>query len=117
MIRILLVEDDELLRDIYVTILTDAGYSVESASDGQEGLEKITGSRWDLILLDIFMPRLTGIQVLGKLGPDFDTTRIIFMTNREPDPEMKESLQRVGGHIIKSAHTPDTFLQAVKRFL
>lgn len=65
--KILIVEDDVYIREVYVEVLTDSGFEVEQAQDGQEGLVKASKGGYDLILLDIMTPRLDGIGFLRAL--------------------------------------------------
>ncbi len=64
---ILLVEDDIALRNVLIEKLTDEGFNLISAENGEVGLEKAVASRPDLILMDIFMPKMDGITMLSKL--------------------------------------------------
>src|SRR5687767_9706143 len=64
---ILLVDDDESLRQMYTLILSNAGYTVETAVDGIQGLTKVRERPYDLILLDLMMPNLDGIGFLKGL--------------------------------------------------
>ena len=65
--KILVVEDEEYIRDLYVQILQKEGYLVDSASDGEEAFMKMSKKEYDLILLDIILPKIDGLQVLEKL--------------------------------------------------
>ena len=65
--RILVVEDETFLRDLYVEILADEGYEVDTAADGAEGLKKIQMGGYDLILLDIVLPKMDGIEILKNI--------------------------------------------------
>jgi DNA-binding response OmpR family regulator len=64
--RILVVEDDPSIRELYATLLQDGGYSVAMAGDGQDGLDQL-GCDPDLIILDLLMPLMDGRQFLGRL--------------------------------------------------
>jgi CheY-like chemotaxis protein len=64
---VLIVEDDVALRKVLVDKLTDEAFDVEEAVDGEEGLARVHEKHPDLILLDIFMPRMDGITMLSKL--------------------------------------------------
>ena len=65
--KILLVDDDPDIRDVMTIILESAGYSVSSASDGQECLDKLSKEKPDLLILDLLMPRVDGFAVYRKL--------------------------------------------------
>lgn len=65
--KILIVDDEPDVRNFLVTFIKDAGFQVETASDGQEALEKVAADPPDLMTLDMVMPRKSGIQVIRKL--------------------------------------------------
>jgi len=65
--KLLIVEDEENLRDLYEEDLIDAGYEVEKASNGKEAMELVRNGSFDLIIMDIRMPEMDGIETLGKV--------------------------------------------------
>jgi len=65
--KLLIVEDEENLRDLYEEDLIDAGYEVEKASNGKEAMELVQNGGFDLIIMDIRMPEMDGIETLGKV--------------------------------------------------
>ncbi|MBI4066986.1 response regulator [Candidatus Gottesmanbacteria bacterium] len=67
MAKILLAEDEEILRNLYVQVLKDAGLEAETVKDSEEAYTKALVGGYDLILLDIMMPKMDGISVLKKL--------------------------------------------------
>lgn len=73
---IVLVDDDAAIRDLYSTALTQAGYSVTTAKDGEDGLEKIKSKHPDLIILDLMMPKMDGREVLKTLQADASLKKI-----------------------------------------
>ncbi len=118
--KILVVEDDQLLRDLYVENLKNEGYIVDVATDGEEGLLKIKGGGWDLVLLDIILPKLDGIEVmrqLKKLNPLPKKPIILFLTNLDKDSDIKEALTLGDGYLIKSQLTPDDLLKEIRSYL
>ncbi|MGB7292075.1 MAG: response regulator [Thermodesulfobacteriota bacterium] len=120
MAKILLVEDDELLIKAYRRKLEIAQYEVETAVDGVEGLEKAKQLKPDLILLDILMPRLNGIEVLKRIkaDPELKAIPVIALTNVASSENTEECL-RAGcvSYIIKSGTIPSDVLKEVKRVL
>ncbi len=74
--RILVVDDDPLLRGSIAMVLEDEGYTVELASDGRKALESVAANRPDVILLDVMMPNMSGTQVLKELQDDSRTADI-----------------------------------------
>lgn len=118
--KILIVEDDAFLREVYVETLEKEGFSIDTAEDGEQGLEKLRVGGWDLVLLDIIMPKLNGLEVMKKLKeyPSVKPSKcIIFLTNLDKDEEIKEVLLLGDGYLIKSQMTPGDFLKEVKGFL
>ncbi len=67
MSKILLVEDEKHQRELYAAELTDEGYEVVEAADGKEAVEKVKADKYDLVILDIRMPEMDGIEALGKI--------------------------------------------------
>lgn len=121
--KILIIEDDLFLRDIYLEVLANAGYSVDSAEDGQKGFDKIKLGGWDLVLMDIIMPVMSGVDVMHKLHeePQFSPQnfykKLVFLTNLDNDKEIKDALQFGDGYLIKSQLTPGDILNEIKLYL
>lgn len=118
--KILVVEDDESLRELYVDILTQEGYGVDSAKDGIEGLDKLKKGGWDLVLLDIVLPEINGFEIARRVKKEVATPTsksIVFITNLYEDSQIKEALSLGDGYLIKSQVTPDSFLSEVKLYL
>lgn len=119
--KILVVEDDEVLKDLYVELLSDEGYQVDSAPDGEVGLRKIQEGGWDLILLDIIMPKMDGLMVMEKLKespPKAKNGPVVFLTNLGNDQAINKGLQLGGvGYLIKSQLTPPDVLHEIRTFL
>lgn len=118
--RILVVEDDLFLRELYTDILSGEEYKVDSASDGKAALEKMKIGGYDLVLLDIIMPVLDGISVMKQMQnvtPQAPNKCVIFLTNLDKDEEIKTALQLGNGYLIKSQITPGTMVEQVKIYL
>jgi len=82
MIKILIIEDEEPIRRVLLRILTeeDSSYEVHEAFDGKDGLKKINNNNYDLILCDIKMPRMDGIEVLESIKASNKTLPFIMLT-------------------------------------
>ena len=78
--RILVIDDEQLLRSTVVMILTQTGFTVEEASDGQAGLAMFHKNPPDIVLTDIFMPNRDGIEIIKELKRSSPQTKIIAMT-------------------------------------
>lgn len=119
--RILLIEDDTFTRELYEEVLGDAGFEVEAAVDGEEGIDKIRAGNYDLILLDIMLPKTDGLGILRDLKnnpPKHKMGPIILVTNMAHDPVIKLARDLgVTQSIIKSEITPGDLVSRVKEFL
>ncbi len=120
MAKILLVEDEELVRRMYRKKLELENFDVETAADGEEGLAKVREFKPDLVLLDIVMPKLNGIEVLKSIKADLKLKGIpvVMLTNISGSIRIQECLKAGAmGYIIKSDDTPSQLVQKVKIFL
>lgn len=118
--RILLIEDDQDLRELYSEVLRDEGFEVLEAADGQVGLEKGKAGGYDLMLLDIMLPKIDGLQILKDVKGQANLSRIpiILLTNLGRESIIKEGFTLgAEGYIIKSEYTPDQVVAEVKKFL
>lgn len=118
--KILVVEDDEFLRDLYLETLSGEGYQVETAQDGEEGLQKIKSGTYDLVLLDIILPKIDGLEIMRQIKKSGQPTHnkcLIFLTNLDKDEEIKEALNLGDGYLIKSQLTPGDMIKEVKMYL
>jgi len=119
--KILVVEDDQFLRELYDELLREEGYTVELAADGQEGLDKASAGGYNLVLLDIMLPKVDGLEVLRKLKvspPKLPNGPTVLLTNLGQDSIIKEGFSLgASGYLIKSAMNPDQVLNEVKVFL
>lgn len=77
---ILVVEDDGAIRHLLSQLLEGAGYAVDTAEDGIEGLEKLRAKSYDLMLLDVWMPRMNGLELLAQLHNEPSRPKVIVMT-------------------------------------
>ncbi|MFO0781330.1 MAG: response regulator [Candidatus Saccharimonadales bacterium] len=116
MARILIVEDDKDLNNAYSIILESEGHEVESAFDGKDALAKAKKFDPELILLDLLMPVMGGLEFLQKYDlinkhPD---VRVLIFTNMENSPEVTESYA-LGAHrcIIKSWTAPHNLARVI----
>lgn len=118
--RVLVVEDTELLRRMYCDRLTQDGFDVESAADGIEALALVRDRSFDLILLDLIMPRMGGIQVLEavKLDPRTQSIPVVVLTNlgEEETIDRAVSLGAVD-YLIKNETRPMDVSDKVKLVL
>ena len=120
MSKILIVEDDPYVRKFYERLFSHEQYEVEIAGDGEEGLQKAKSFQPNLILLDIIMPKMDGLQVLQKLKTDPETKEmdVVMLTNLS-DSETVKVATRAGasGFIIKSQADPERLEALVEQYL
>lgn len=119
--KILIVEDDTYIRDLYAEVLTTDGFTVTTAIDGQEGLTKVGDAHYDLILLDMMMPKVDGIGFLEALNKDGAVQKqgpIVVLTNLAQDSVITKA-KELGAvdFLIKSDLNPAEFLTKAKKFL
>ena len=109
-VSILIVDDDPNSRDIVQTYLEAKGYSVATASDGQDALSKLEEVRPVLVLLDVMMPGMDGWEVARviKNHPDFGRTRVVMLTAKSEYSDKTEGL-RAGAddYIVKPVRLED----------
>ncbi len=119
--RILVVEDDQFLREFYLELLQSEGFTVEAGADGEAGEQKLLIGGYDLVLLDIMMPKKDGLQVLRDLKvahPQKPNKQIVMLTNLGQDPVIKQCFELgAAGYLIKSAMNPDQVLTEINNFL
>lgn len=120
MTKILIVEDDPLMSRMYQKIFTFEKYDVEMAQDGEEGLAKAVSASPTLIMLDVMMPKMNGLQVLEKLKADDRTKAIpvVMLTNLAGQQDAETALSKGAvKYLIKSEHEPKQVTDIVKEIL
>lgn len=113
---ILLVDDDITLREMYAERLKAEGFLVNTAKDGEEALQMATENHPNIILLDIMMPKINGLDVLKKLKEQTETKNIpvIVLTALIQDRERMESVTRgADDYIVKSETMPGEVIAKV----
>lgn len=118
--RILIVEDDDVLREMYSLKLTMDGFTVDTARDGIEGLERVAAAKPDLIILDMLMPRLDGLQFLARYNQDpTDQRAIVLVASNKSSTDQITKAKQLGAaeYLIKSRLTPDDLVAHVRKYL
>ena len=118
--KILLIEDDPLLSRMYSRLFTIHEYEFLEDLDPQSGLARAKTEKPDLILLDIMMPIMNGLEVLEALKKDPETQNIpvIMITTVEDDETEKRSKELVAaGYLVKSRYDPDETVKYVAKVL
>lgn len=119
--RILVVEDEKFLRELYVDILSAEGFQIDQAADGEEGYNKMREGGYDVVLLDVMLPKMDGLAVLEKLSinaPVKPNGAIVILSNLEQDAAIAKAVTLgARGYMIKSDHTPDQVIVKIKSYL
>ena len=118
--NILIVEDETDIREVYVEVLTSAGYTVDQAADGEVGMQKIKEGNWDLLLLDIMLPGKDGLKILKEIKetPGLKKGPVIALTNLNSESIIHEVFTSgADGYLIKSEITPDKVVEEIAKVL
>lgn len=121
-VKVLLIEDDQLIQRMYEKIFTFEKFDVEMASDGEEGLEKARTMqpKPTIILLDVMMPKMNGMQVLEKLkvDPELKKIPVIMLSNLAGENDIETALSKGAvKYIIKSEYDPKQVSDMVKEIV
>lgn len=117
--KIVLVEDDDILSKVLYEELKEAGFAVEQAFDGEEGLKTIKKTIPDLVLLDLLMPKMHGFDVLKemKANPKTDNVPVFILTMLGRDEDIKKGLQLgAEDYIVKAQHAVAEIVEKVEDF-
>ena len=117
--KILIVDDEPDILEFLRYNLSKEGYEVFLANDGEEGLKLAEAERPNLIILDIMMPKMDGVEVCRQLRskPDFENTTIAFLTAREEDYSQIAALNEGGDDYITKPIKPRVFISRIKALL
>ena len=118
--KILIIEDDPFITDVYVLKLESEGYDVDTAEDGLVGLKKMQEKKYDIILLDIVMPNLDGFKVLERvrMNPNLSQVPIVILTNLSQKRDIEKGLN-LGAidYIVKTKFTPTEVAKTINKIL
>src|SRR3989337_3533026 len=120
MARILIVEDDTLIKRMYQQAFEFDGFKVDLASDGEDGLSKLKDNKPTVILLDIMMPKMNGLQFLEEIKSDPVNKNIpvVVLTNLSGTQDAQKALE-LGAvkYIVKSQYKPKQVVNMVKEII
>jgi CheY-like chemotaxis protein len=110
-LKVLCVEDEHFISELYTRSLTNAGYDVTAVVDGIEGLKEAQTNAYDIILLDIMIPNMTGTEILKRLKDPTQTpsfrSKVILTTNLEQGDDRRDDIEKYAdGYLIKANITP-----------
>jgi len=120
MAKILIIEDDPLINKMYSEKLARDGYEVEVALNGKIGMDKLKTGHFDLVLLDIMMPEMSGTEVIEAMKQDqnLEKVPIIVLSNLTEGPEIEKAKKMgISEYLIKSDLDPEDVSNAIKKYL
>lgn len=117
--KILLVEDNNTLADIFKYFLKDHGFNIRVATNGEKALEEAERYRPDLIFLDVMLPGISGFDVLEKLrrDPRYNSTKskIVLLTNLGDATKMVPGVEKdIDGYVVKADIELDDLLNIIE---
>ena len=115
--KILVIEDDRFIGEMYIRSLKSEGYAIDWMTDGDAGLRAALTDQYNLILLDIMLPEKMGTEVLQEIRKEQPpiSGSVIIMTNFEQDDSDREAMAgRIDGYLIKADITPRKLLEAIE---
>lgn len=115
--NILLVDDDSFLRDMYATKFVESGHKVDAAKSGEEALKLLKNGAFDVVLLDMVMPGMTGLQFLAEASKESKNTKTKFVVlSNQGEEKDKEAARKAGavGYIIKAESIPSDVVKKVE---
>ena len=117
--KILCVEDSPATQKFISFTLKYKGYDVVTANDGVEGMEKVSNDTFDLIILDIMMPRMNGLEVLKevKSNPEFSKTPVIMLTSEKGEEDRQTALNLGAENFLNKPFQPPELLEAVTKVI
>ena len=115
--KVLIVEDDGLLQKIFKAKFTLEGYDVDTADDGEDGLAKVRTGSPDIVLLDILIPKLHGLQVLAEIrrDPVIKNVPVVMLSNLSNTDQIERAMTMgAAGYLVKSDTSPGEVLEFVR---
>src|SRR5690606_40161727 len=119
-IKVLLVEDDKMIIDMYTLKFSQEGFDVVQAENGKDALELAKSQKFDIILLDIILPHMDGFTILKELKSDEGTKNVpvVLLTNLGQDGDVKKGMELgATDYLIKANFTPSEVVDKVKSIM
>ena len=117
MSKILVVDDDRATRHVLRKVLTSAGFTAAVAKDGVEALKALKAQRFDLLLLDVWMPRMTGLDLLAELRQRKSRPRVIVMTSDDAPETLLKAVREQAFRYVHKPVQPAALVQTVREVL
>lgn len=115
--RILVADDEEILRMLIVDTLEDNDYEIDEAEDGAEAFELITTNTYDLVLLDYMMPEMTGLEVIEKARAKGDHVKIMMLTAKAQKKDEELAKEAGADYFLSKPFSPINLLETVEAIL
>lgn len=118
--KILLVDDDAFLRDMYATKFTEKGFTIEVAETGEQAINKLRASAYDAILMDMIMPGMSGLDLLKQIKNESigGNPQCIMLTNQGEDSDKELAMQAgATGYIVKAELIPSEVVEEVVKLI
>jgi len=116
--KILIIEDEEIIVDLLQRKLTNEGYEISVARNGEEGLKMMREVKPDLILLDIIMPKMGGLEVMEEMQKDKKLAKIpVIVISNSGQPVEIDKAQKLGAKdwLIKTEFDPQEVIKKIKK--
>ncbi|WLR53044.1 response regulator [Bacillus tianshenii] len=119
MARLLLAEDEEVLRMLVVDTLEDEGYEIDEAEDGEEAYEKIKENTYDLVMIDYMMPGMTGIEVIEKVRSELNNQelKILMLTAKSQQSDKDRAKEAGANYFLAKPFSPLKLVDLVQEVL
>jgi DNA-binding response OmpR family regulator/anti-sigma regulatory factor (Ser/Thr protein kinase) len=117
MSRILVVDDDRTTRRVVQNVLNNAGYATSVAKDGVEALKALRAESFDLLLLDVWMPRMNGLDLLAKLRARKAGPRVVIMTSDDTPETLLKAVRERAFQYVNKPVLPAALLETVRAVL
>lgn len=118
--KILIIEDDKFLMELISKKLTQEGYDISEATDGEEGIKKAQEEKPNLVLLDLILPGMNGFEVLSKIKEDplLSKTPVIVISNLGQEEDVEKGF-KLGAtdYLIKAHFTPKEIVEKIRAIL
>ncbi len=118
MARVLVVDDEEILRMLIRDTLEDMGYEIEEAENGQEALERVAQEHYDLMILDYMMPHVTGIEVIERLPAQIKANLpILMLTAKSQEEDRQKVFEKGVDYFMSKPFSPVKLMEVVEDIL
>jgi len=116
---ILIVDDSASMRQLVSFALKDAGYEVIAAADGKDALNKLSGAKADMVVTDLNMPNMDGIELIKQLRklPAHKFTPVIMLTTESQEGKKQEGKAAGASGWIVKPFTPEKLMEVIKKFM